>query len=66
MDHTFSNIILRIEMSIVSLKAHVHPNGFARFCFCFWNDSFVKCSVLIGFHFSGALRDHTKNDCEGD
>ena len=34
--------------------------------FLFWNDSFVKRSVLIGFPFWGALRDDTKNDCEGD
>ena len=34
--------------------------------FLFWNDSFVKCGALIGFHFWGALRDDTKNDCKGD
>ena len=34
------------------LKADVHPNDFARLCFCFET---IR-GVLIGFHFCGALR----------
>ena len=44
------------------LKAHVHPNDFARLCFCFETIH----GVLIGFHFCEALRWRHKNDCEGD
>ena len=47
-------------------KGPCSPKRLCALVFLFWNDSFVKCSVLIGFHFWGALRDDTKNDCEGD
>ena len=47
-------------------KGPCSPKRLCALVFLFWNDSFVKCSVLIGFHFWRALRDDTKNDCQGD
>ena len=36
-------------------KGPCSPKRLCALVFLFWNDSFVKCSVLIGFHFWGAL-----------
>ena len=47
------------------IKGPCLPKRLCALVFLFWNDSFVKCSVLIGFHFWRALRDDTKNDCQG-
>ena len=61
-------IFFRIQWqaSIVVIKGPCSPIRLCALVFLFWNDSFVKCSVLIGFHFWGALRDDIKNDCEED
>ena len=47
-------------------KGPCSPKQHCTLVFLFWNASSVKCSVLIGFHFWGALHDDAKNDCEGD
>ena len=55
-----------ITKRVDNFKGPCSPKWLCALVFLFWNDSFVKCSVLIGFHFWRALRDDTKNDCQGD
>ena len=58
-------ICISLSLSL-SLKGPCSPKRLCALVFLFWNDSFVKCSVLIGFHFWQALHDDTEKDCEGD
>ena len=49
-----------------TIKGPYSPKRLCALVFLFWNDSFVKCSVLIGFHFEERCVTILKNDCEGD
>ena len=51
----FFNVVLKEIQSSSSHKGPCSPKRLCALVFLFWNDCFVKCSVLIGFHFWGAL-----------
>ena len=56
--------VCRREPSL--FKGPCSPKRLCALVFLFWNDSFVKCSVLIGFHFEERCVTILKNDCEGE
>ena len=67
--HALSLFLMRVLKQSgewYAIKGPCSPKRLCALVYLFWNYSFVKCSVLIGFHFWRALRDDTKNDCVED